>query len=236
MTAGHAPLDTKFSLDRSDLTDRAYLLLRQLILERQFQPNERLSIDRLAERLGVSRTPVKDALHRLEGDGLVTISPRVGSFVTPLTSKDAAEVFDLRLLFELHSAEIGFPHASADSIAKLAQLAENMEACIEGDHYRDAHIETFLAADRDFHTTIVATARNDRLLTMYEALGVHVHLARACYVQELANVSRTRNEHTAIVKSYREGDLPLLKMTLRKHITTVRDLVLSVIDDAGGLI
>src|SRR5512136_2843678 len=94
-----------FPLDRTDLTERTYAVLKDRILTRRMEPGARVSVPEVASALGVSRTPVNDALKRLANEGLVEIVPRRGTFVTGLTASDVSELFDIRLLIEAHAVE-----------------------------------------------------------------------------------------------------------------------------------
>lgn len=223
-----------FVIDHSDLTDKAYARLRELILQRRLGPNHKLSVDSMAQSFGISRTPVKDAFNRLAADGLLTIARNVGSFVTPLIEQDVREIFELRLMFELHAAAIGVHKVSEDQIDQLKRLVKTMSMSIEGAHYRDADMQAFLMADQRLHRFVVAQAGNKRMLDAYDALNVHVQIARAYYVKELANVQQGQREHEAIVRAYAKHDPDLLQDTLRIHIETVRDLVMDIVTAAGG--
>src|SRR5690348_13796755 len=87
-------------LDTSNLWDQTYNILKDRIIHRQFAPNQKLIIPELAETLGISRTPIRDALTRLEMDGLVRTISKVGTFVTPITSKDICDIMETRLILE----------------------------------------------------------------------------------------------------------------------------------------
>lgn len=217
-----------------DLTDASYERLKAHILQRYFQPNEKLSVDRMAQQLGVSRTPAKDALNRLATDGLVTIQPRVGSFVTPLTAQDVREIFEVRQLIEQYAAgQATFPRGAVDEMAAIVQ---QMAGCIDDGRYRTDKLETFIELDSSLHRLIVSQACNQRLLAIYDSLNVHLHIMRAYYVREMGNAVRGQQEHEQIVDACRRGDTDALKQVLREHISAVRDLVLEIIETNGGII
>lgn len=223
-------------IDQSSLADQCYVWLKNKILKREFRPNEKLSVDDLSAFLGVSRTPVKDALTRLERDGLVTVSRRVGFFVRPLSYRDVKEAFDLRLLFELHAAEEGISQLQAIAEPKLVPLVTTMAECIEGEHYRSTHYDRFLDADNRLHTLIVESADNTRMAEMYHELNVYVQVAWAHYVRELRNVIQGQHEHSMIISACAAGDSDLLKRILREHISTARDLILENISAVDELL
>ena len=88
-------------IDTSNLWDKTYVLLKDRILRRDFKPNEKLSIPDLAAQLGVSRTPIRDALNRLEKDGLVKTVSKVGTFINALEVREVVEIMDTRLMLDL---------------------------------------------------------------------------------------------------------------------------------------
>ncbi len=229
-------MNDELFIDKRDLTEQAYELLKTYILTRKFHPNEKLSIDRLAKLLGVSRTPAKDAVNRLAADGLITVEPRVGSFVTPITAKDIQEIFDLRLLYELYAAEKGFENVTQTEISEMEQIVVQMASCIEGNRYRREEHARFIELDHRLHRFIIDSPQNSRLTRTYDGLGIHLNIARVYYVKELQNAAQGQEEHKAIVQAYRQHDLEALKTVLKQHITGVRDLVLQCVESAGGVL
>ena len=229
-------MDDDFSIDRRDLTDQVYDRLKAQILDRNFSPNEKLSVDRVAKRFGISRTPAKDAMNRLAAEGLITIERRVGSFVTPITIKDIEEIFAMRLLFELYAAEKGFGIISVDEISEMELLLQDMATCIEGDRYRPSDHGRYIELDHKLHRLIVDSTGNDRLIAMYEGLDVHVHITRAYYLNDMENAVQSQQAHQAIVLAYRERNLKKLKKVLQSHILSVRDLVIQKLESAGGIL
>ena len=224
------------AINQSSLVDQCYAWLKKKILTREFQPNEKLSVDELSAFLGVSRTPIKDALYRLESNGLVTVSRRVGFFVRPLNHRDVKEAFDLRLLLELHAAEEGISKLQEIARTQLAPLVAAMADCIEGEHYRPTHYDHFLEADHALHTLIVESADNARMAHIYQELNVYVQVAWAHYLRELRNVVEGQREHSAIVESCAAGDVDLLRRILKEHISTARDLILENISGDNSLL
>lgn len=222
-------------IDRRDLTEQSYELLKAHILQRHFSPNEKLSVDRLAQQLGVSRTPAKDALNRLAADGLVTIQPRVGSFVTPMTTTDVREIFDVRLLIEHHAVE-QIASLPDTTIQHLQHNVEAMADCISGNDYRADRLDTFIELDSDLHRQLVSATGNQRLLTIYDNLNVHLHITRAYYVRKMGNAAHGQQEHQQIADCCQRRDVTGLKTVLKAHIVNVRNIILEIIEANGGII
>ncbi len=125
-------------------------------------PGERISVDDIAQRMGVSRTPVTDGLKRLAVEGLVEIVPRRGTFVSSLTAKDVAELFDVRAVIELYAAQRLLREGKAEEYLHRIELpTQQMRQATASGDYRD--YPAFMDGDRDFHLALVDLAGNDRL-------------------------------------------------------------------------
>jgi DNA-binding GntR family transcriptional regulator len=225
----------EFSIDRRDLTDQVYDVLKTQILSRALRPNEKLSVDRVAKRLGISRTPAKDAINRLAADGLITIERRVGSFVTPVTAKDIREIFSLRLLLELHAAREGIGNITLADIEVMQAILSEMAGYIVDDRYLPEAHARYIDLDHALHRYIIDSPGNDRLSAMYENLDVHLHIARVYYINDIENAARGHGQHQAIVTAYLNQDSHILADVLQEHINEVRDLVLQKLKSIGGI-
>ncbi|OGO41075.1 MAG: hypothetical protein A2W36_02975 [Chloroflexi bacterium RBG_16_58_14] len=228
------PLTSEYpSLNRLDLTEQTYRVLREWILKRQIKPGEKISVEAIASGLGVSRTPVVNALKLLETDGLVEIHPRRGTFVTEVTARDIAELFEIRLLIELHAADVLFERAkSSEFLERIKPALNQMKAAISEDEYMD--YEAFITNDRDLHTMLVEMLDNRRLLSIYNDLNVHMRIARAHYLNTVENALQAQKEHEAMFEALANQDLDSLKKELCFHITTVKQRILELLEERGG--
>jgi len=220
-------------LDRTDLTEQTYQVLKDHILRRQFQPGERISVDDVAQHLGVSRTPVTDALKRLAVEGLVVIMPRRGSFVSSLTAKDVAELFDVRAIVELYAAQRIVSQGKAEEFLRRIELPmQRMRQATTSGDYRD--YPAFMDGDRDFHLALVDLAGNDRLARVYAELNVHIQVSRAHYLNTVEDAVQALREHDAIIAAFRAADAQAVAQTLSHHITNVRNRIRDLLDARGG--
>ncbi|HEX5415161.1 MAG TPA: GntR family transcriptional regulator [Chloroflexota bacterium] len=203
-----------------DLADRTYQVVRDQILTNQLPPGSRLVIVELAQRLGVSRTPVKDALSRLAVEGLVEDEPRKGYFVTRLDPQDIVDLIDARLIIERAAIERGIHQVRPTDILDMQRIVDAMSAQLDADgHYRD--YGQYIAADVALHETMVLTARNTRLQSMYRGLHPHLYLTRIHYLfddraspRSFANLQ----EHRAMVQAFESHDLASLTTLITTHI------------------
>lgn len=216
------------------LAEQTYRLLKDKILRRELKPGTQISMPDVAVALGVSRTPVAEALKRLASEGLVEIAPRRGTFVTELTARDVAEIFDMRLMIELYAAETVLAAGKAEQfLAGVSGAMATMERAIAIDDDRD--YEAFLINDSDFHTTLVKLTGNSRLTRSYTELNVHTLGARVHYLDR-DNVDRAQDEHRAIVAAFAAGSVDQVKGAVHTHITRVKARSLELLDKRGGKI
>ena len=221
------------SLNRLDLTEQTYRILREQILKRELQPGEKVSVDTVAHGLGVSRTPVVNALKILESDGLVEIHPRRGTFVTELTARDVAELFDIRLMIELYAAERLFRSPKYDEVVKQTRsVLHQMQDSISEESYID--YDKFISGDRDLHTFLVRAIDNRRLLDIYSELNIHMRITRAHYLDTIESALEAQKDHEEMVSAIANRDLECLKRALTNHIDTVKNRIMALLEERGG--
>lgn len=213
-------------VDRSDLEERVYSELRSRIMARDIPPGTILTLRQVAEALEVSATPVRDALRRLSNDGLVRDGGKQGFSVTGLDAQDITDLFGARLAIEGFAARIAAAQAGRQPLRdELKQLVAVFPETFRGDHYTD--YGRFQTLDSAFHIAIIAAAENARLVSMYQALNVHIHLARI-YQRELEQRAQANHqEHRAIVAGLERGDPEAMARAVEAHIVNVRDHILS---------
>ncbi len=227
-------LETPYpSLDRTALTEQTYKVLKDRILLRQLLPGERISVDEIAQHLGVSRTPVTDALKRLAVEGLVEIIPRRGTFVSSLTARDVAELFDVRAVIEQYAAQRILSEGRADEyLRRIEEPMERMRQATASGDYRD--YPAFMDGDRDFHLALVDLADNSRLADVYAELNVHIQVTRAHYLSTVEDAVQALQEHDAIIDAFRAGDPEAVAKSLGLHISNVKSRILDLLGRRGG--
>ncbi len=219
-------------IEHTDLTDKIYDILKEKILRREVGPGDRLSVEDIAEMMGVSRTPVKDAINRLASEGLVDIQSRRGTFVASLEQPDIVDLFEMRRLFETYAAEQWFKRGkSPELIEKIKRFLKEMAVSADGDRYTD--YARFMDNDHDFHRAIIASVANKRLIQLYEELGVHIQVARAHYVRNVQSARDAQQEHQAIVEAFEKGNLSQIRASLTRHIDNVESALLAAIEGNG---
>jgi DNA-binding GntR family transcriptional regulator len=194
---------------------RAYDHVKQRLLDGDYADGELLSEGTIADQLGVSRTPVREALLRLQSERLLTLYPKRGALVTPLTAREIADLFDVRMLVERHGLRLASPDAVVPELERV--LARQRELLAADDR------SGFAAADRDFHRSWVAAAGNEILLDLYDRLRDRQHRVVAAMIA--ADASRAADilaEHVRIVIALRAGDHAAAERALVEHLDLAR--------------
>lgn len=205
-------------------SERAAGAVRELILHGELVAGSRLGEAELAERLGVSRTPVREALTRLAAEGLVEIAPNRGARVISWTAAELQDVFDLRSALEPRLAEQAVPRATTDDVTVLDQLAREMAGL--GAPGPDQDLDAVVSRNSAFHARLVAVAGQP---AMADALAKAVHapiVLRNFHTYDEASLRRSLAHHLEIVAAVRAGDPVWARAVMTAHIHNARAVML----------
>ncbi len=209
---------------RQVLADGVYEQIRALIMNHGIEPGARANIDELARELDVSGTPVREALARLESEGLVSRLPLRGYRVTELlTRKEVEDIYGLRLLLEPPSAAAA---ARAMTPSFAASLQEELATCPSapaGSTYEG--YKALTAHDARLHELILRVAGNEAVAQAFVRTHCHLHFFRLSYNQPFGE--QTILEHRAMVAALTAGDPAEASATMKYHLETARDRLLS---------
>ena len=204
------PIDVNFSLK-----DRIYDALKGTIASINIYEGEgepRLDERQLSEDLGVSRTPVREALARLEQEGWVRIAPRRGVFVARKTKLEILEMITVWAALESMAARLITQNATDDEIASLRELF----ATVEGDKLQ-ANIDEYSGLNIRFHQAILRLSKSDLLVVMTETLFIHMRSIRARTIGEKDRVQRSIIDHMNIIEALEARDADLAERLSREH-------------------
>jgi DNA-binding GntR family transcriptional regulator len=207
------------SVKRSTLGDDVYETLRSAVLEHSLAPGDRLNIDGLARELEVSPTPVREALARLESEGLLRKRALAGYTVSPLlTPEELADLFDMRLLLECAAARRAATHATdAQRAALVAQAAHPLAD--SGDEH--AWHASFTAQDAQLHHLVAEASASPLLLDAFTRLHAHLHLHRRYF--PYSHTAVTHQEHRDVANAIAEHDAGRAEAAMRHHLNQARD-------------
>jgi DNA-binding GntR family transcriptional regulator len=205
-------------------TERVLAALRELILHGQLAAGARLGEVELAERLGVSRTPVREGLTRLAAEGLVELVPNRGARVASWSVAELEGVFDLRSALEPRLTGYAAPRARPDDVAVLEELAEQMLAV--GLPGPDQDLDALVPLNRRFHGRLVTIADQPALATAL-AGAIHAPIQlRNFHAYDEASLRRSLAHHVEIVAAIRAGDPTWAQAVMTAHIHNARAVML----------
>jgi DNA-binding GntR family transcriptional regulator len=212
---GLEPLGT----DRTTLAGRALAGLRAAIVDGRLAAGERYSVGTLAQRLGVSRTPVREALLVLERQGLVRFERNKGVRILETSAGDLEEVFALRLLLEVPATRRAAGRLTAEELDALDAELDAMAAAVEEG--------PFMAHDQRFHAIVLDAAGNARLAGVVDGLRDQVRLRGASTVGRSRDLAAILAEHVAIRDALRVGDADAAAAAMRAHLLATGRLLVA---------
>ena len=208
----------------SNAAERAYQTIRARIMDGSVPPGAALREEALAAEIGVSRTPVRDALRRLLADGLVESERNRGTFVAEITTDDLLEVYQLRAMLEGFAARRAASRITPGELAALRGLADQMEA-IEGPP--EQVVARFHALNAEFHATLVRAARSRRVEGMLGwAFQVPLVLLKQYRMQEWINIKRSNQQHREIIEALSTRNAEWAGFAVSAHLNATRPTAL----------
>lgn len=195
--------------------EEAYEYLKNAILTNELLPETAISELVISEKLSMSRTPIREALRKLESDGLIVSYPSRGSFVTSVNALDVEEIFSLRALFEKWAFERSIYHISD---AELDELAEGFKIARERSDWDLVH-----KTDRKLHRLIIDRAGSKRLASFFDTLELQVERIRLMGAKDPGRSRRSYEEHTQIINCIREKDVKKGVKILEQHLRSVSE-------------
>ena len=217
--------DLQETIDRSTLPARVAKRLRELIIEGQLEAGSRLNERELCERLGVSRTPLREAFRLLASEGLVDIQPNRGAWVPILSETDIRESFAILSVLEALSGELACQNASDEDIIEIRALTHEMQAS----HARE-DLPTYYRQNRDIHNRINQIARNELLQQVYTQLNRRIQNLRFRSNLNHDKWDRAMNEHLAMVDALSRRDGTELGRLMRAHMQRKCEAVIEGLD------
>lgn len=202
---------------RSNLGDQVYDALCERILDLEYEPSERLVIDQLARELGVSGTPVRDALNRLAAERLIEFTPFRGFSVLPDPAPEEIErSFEARLAIEPFAARLGCERATERDVDELRAIQDRIASQTYGK--RSGSFARFVRLNREFHDALVGTSGNPFLVAALRSLYHEALVARTMHGRGVPNLEQVNDEHRAIIDALARRDGDASEEAVSRHI------------------
>ncbi len=199
---------------------KAYRAVRAKILRGDWAPGTRIKEKEVAEMSGVSRTPVREALRRLEAEGLLRFVPNQGAFVASWSAEDAEQTFELRILLESYVAQMAAAKAHPEAIQELRLLAETQNA--EALEKKPGHLKRISELNSKFHQRLLQIACSERLESMLSALSNAPLVAQTFRDYEDDDLARSARHHLELVDALQAGDGEWAASVMRSHVIAAR--------------
>ncbi len=195
--------------------------LREAIVAGTLKPGERLMEIQLAEELGVSRTPVREAIRKLELEGFVVMIPRRGTYVADLSIKDVNEVFEIRTALDILAAGLAVERITEEELEQLERVLVEI-----GEYIEQNDIEKIVAADGRYHDILYRASRNDRLVGIINNLREQFTRFRSISMAYPGRIKNTVEEHRQLVEAIAQRDIALAQRLAREHMENAEQTLL----------
>ena len=195
------------------LRDVVFNTLRDAILRGELKPGERLMEMHLANKLGVSRTPIREAIRMLEQEGLAVTVPRKGAQVARMTEKDLQDVLEVRDALDELAVSSACAHITEEQINELRETVKEFERAIQS-----GDVRKMVQADEDFHNVIYRAADNPKLETIVKNLREQMYRYRYEYIKDHTDYKQLVREHAAIIAGFERHDVAYVRAAMHTHL------------------
>ncbi len=210
-------------------SERAYRALKQAILENRMPAGAHFLENELAEQQQMSRTPLREALVRLENEGFIEIRPRHGIRVLPISPEDMREIYQILTDLEATAAEqVARKGLTPDAMAELEASVEEMDRALAG-----GDLMAWARADEAFHKGLVEHCGNQRLRTVVNTFWDQAHRARMQTLRLRPLPTQSNQDHRAVVDAIKQGDAQLAHALHRRHRQLSGEMLVSLLSDLG---
>jgi len=218
-------MDNGFEIDASaymTLRDVVFKSIRDAILSGSLKSGERLMEKDLAERLGVSRTPIREALRKLEIEGFIEMIPRKGAVVKEVTGKEIGDVLEIRAALEALAAKIACSKMDSCDKDKLVEKKEEFVLAA-----KENNVDEMAAKDVEFHELIYSATDNEKLIQIINNLREQIYRYRVIYLYDKNYIQNIIEEHEEITKAIIDGDEHLAEELSSSHIHKQQKAIVS---------
>ncbi|EGQ26563.1 GntR family transcriptional regulator [Sporosarcina newyorkensis 2681] len=210
------------TFDNLNLNDRVYLYLRDQIINNKLQPGTKIEYEAIMKELGISRTPLRDAMNLLQHDKFVEIKPRSGTHVYTPTTKDIEEVYDIRLSLETLAVVRACASVSQEECIKLMKETDHAEK-----ELHKGNTEPFFLSDRNLHRTIIRHSNNSRLIDIMDSLEAQIKWFGIIMTINSERPSKAIAIHRKIIQAMMDSDEENAMRYMKQHIENVREDILA---------
>jgi DNA-binding GntR family transcriptional regulator len=207
--------------EHPSLSDRIFEIIEEAILNGSVRPGERIIETELAKNLGISKSPVREALKKLEGEGIVQLVPRKGFFVRNIDRKSIDDLCDVMFIIELAAARLSLKKKTEAVCKKIDEILDQMKR-----HLRRRDYASYVSANRQFHGLFYDLTENEWILKISQMFLKEADMLRSLSLYSSDRFSRSIEEHYAIADAYKKGDEERLERAVKKHLIMFKENIL----------
>ncbi len=211
------------------LREKILETIREAILKGNLKPGEKVAEPELAERFGISRTPIREAFRQLESEGYLTVIPRKGAVVAALSERDVEEFYAIKSILEGYAAELATAKLTDKEIEKLEVINERLRQLAgEGD------VKSFFRVHNEFHDTFIKAADNSKLYDMIQQLGMKFNRLRIASLSVSGRMDISVEEHDKLLEAFRQRDGRAAEELVKKTAALGGKVLLESINRSNG--
>ena len=206
------------------LRERIVEFIKDAVISGRLRPGERVPEQEIAESFGISRTPIREAFRQLESEGFISLIPRKGAVVSPITDRDVREFYAIKSLLEGYAAGTACPALTPRELRRLEGLNAAMERCAQRED-----VKGFFRLDNAFHETFLRACGNEKLQTLVHNLVQQFERFRITALSLPGRMKESVRQHGEIIEAFRRGDAELVERLVRENAEKGRDVLVDEI-------
>lgn len=211
------------------LREKILETIRDAILKGTLKPGEKVAEPELAERFGISRTPIREAFRQLESEGYLTVIPRKGAVVTALSEQDVQEFYAIKSILEGYAAELAASRLTEKEIEKLEAINERLKTLAkEGD------VKAFFRVHNEFHELFLKASGNSKLYELIQQLGLKFNRLRMASLSVAGRMEISVAEHDNLLKAFRKHDGSMAEDLVKKTAAIGGSVLLESLASVDG--
>jgi DNA-binding GntR family transcriptional regulator len=211
------------------LREKILETIREAILKGTLKPGEKVAEPDLAERFGISRTPIREAFRQLESEGYLTVIPRKGAVVTALSEQDVQEFYAIKSILEGYAAELAANRLEGKDIDKLVQINERLKLL-----EREGDVKTFFRVHNEFHELFLKASGNKKLYDLVQQLGLKFNRLRMASLSVAGRMAISVAEHERLIEAFRRHDGVEAERLVKKTATIGGEVLLESMTQVEG--
>ena len=199
-------------MDKQNISHDVVEYFKRMILNGELNPGDRIVETKFARELGISQTPIREAMHQLSGEGIVTIVPNKGPVIKELQKSDVFEIYSLRAAIEGLAIRIATQIASDEAVEELERFYSGMKVKLE-----DPSVDTLLQDSLYIHQSIIKLSKHERLINTYESISFQIALVNRILGRE-STKQKEVDQHLELIEALKERNPDQAEKVMRKHI------------------